>query len=85
MPRAGSGVCVDRLAGGATQPTLACWDDVTLGVDLEVAGVGRDEVHAPMDRLGFFLIAVYRPKLSLRDRMDTTPTDMRRAFDLLTP
>jgi DDE family transposase len=33
-------------------PTLAWWDDVTLGVDLGVAGAGRDEVYAAMDWLG---------------------------------
>lgn len=31
--------------------TLAWWDDVTLGADLEVAGAGRDEVYAAMDWL----------------------------------
>lgn len=32
-------------------PTLAWWDDVTLGADLQVAGAGRDEVYAAMDWL----------------------------------
>jgi hypothetical protein len=32
--------------------TLAWWDDVTLGADLEVAGASRDEVYAAMDWLG---------------------------------
>jgi hypothetical protein len=31
--------------------TLAWWDDVTLGVDLGVAGASRDEVYAAMDWL----------------------------------
>jgi Transposase DDE domain len=31
--------------------TLAWWDDVTLGVDLGVAGAGRDEVYQAMDWL----------------------------------
>jgi len=32
--------------------TLAWWDDVTLGVDLGVAGAARDEVYQAMDWLG---------------------------------
>jgi hypothetical protein len=32
--------------------TLAWWDDTSLGVDLGVAGAGRDEVYAAMDWLG---------------------------------
>jgi hypothetical protein len=31
--------------------TLPCWDDVTLGPDLGVAGASRDEVYAAMDWL----------------------------------
>jgi hypothetical protein len=31
--------------------------------------------------IAFFIIAMCRPRRTLRDRMDTTPTDMRRADD----
>jgi hypothetical protein len=47
---AGPGLRADHLPPGRT-PTLAWWDDVTLGLDLGIAEAPRDAVYEAMDWL----------------------------------
>ena len=69
------------VAPGSTLSTLSWWTDTTLGVDLDVADAGTDEVYAAMDWLVGRQDAIERKLAARHLAADVNPSRMA-LFDL---